>query len=593
MPELFRLMIGWTVVLASLVGWSTAIMKKLRLQPELSFPLAISGIILLVYTSGLCGSLLVGAIAVAAGGCALFVWLLAKDRRCFSAYATPGFAFLALFAVFIALQVRDDPLSHNDDFNHWAVIARNMLLRDRFPDATVTAIDFSSYPPGTAVFIYYVNRLSLGAYREGRLIFSQNLLVLSFLTPLFAPLSGRKEAKPLWPMLCAAALLIFLYEFRALIVDVVNGVVGFAALAGVLALYKAPKKAALYAAPVTCLGLLVKYSNVFYFAITAVALLGVALSARKDKRKTCIGTMLAGAGFCVAMVAAWFLHVRYAFGGVADTHSMNAGRIFDVLHSWSAEDIRTIARVCLYMATSLRKSSVLLTVFMNVFVLALLLAQRMFFKRSPKRLLTALVLADVAYIGYQCMLFCAYILSFPREEALRGASYGRYNMSIMIWVIGVLATVAVQELLSLGNGKRAKGFRTLVGIGFACVTVAALAITGEGSTLFTEVPYEGTRQAAADTILSDNAFSQDDTFFVLAADEDARQVASVFHYKVNRRVDYVHVDSVESTQSLAQACSGHSYLIILEEDPRILSLTGGLSIGAYPVEEGLFTSQTD
>ncbi len=585
MPEMIRLALGWALVLLSLAGWSAAFVKFGKVKAELSAPLSACAVILVVYIAGLLGSLLVGAVLSAAAGAMLFAYITMKDRAVWGNFATPGFVFLALFGAFVALQVRDDPLSHNDDFNHWAVIARNMLLRDKFPDASVTAIDFSSYPPGTAVFIYFVNRMTFGAYSEGRLIFSQNLMVLLFLTPLFAPLGKNEESKPLWAMLCAAALLIFLYEFRALIVDVVNGVVGFAAIAGVLHMKDEPKKAALYAAPVTCVGLLVKYSNIYYFGATAIALLWVAYRAKKKGEKTYLGTMLLGGAFCMAMVATWFVHVRLAFGGVADTHSMNAGRILDVLRGWSKQDIETIAKVCLHMATNLRKSSVLLTVFMNIVAIGIAVVNKIAFRRSPARLLRAAALADICYIGYQIMLFCAYVLSFPRDEALRGASYGRYNMSVMIWVIGFLSTICTEELLALGKAKGAKLWRNLVGAGFACVTVAALAITGEGATLFNEIVYEGTRQAAADRILAENTFTDDDSFFVLAADEDAKQVASVFHYKTNRHVDFIHVDEVADEKALQGLCAGYDYLVIMEEDERIQALTCGLGIGAYPVEK--------
>ena len=595
MTENIRLALGWAFTLISLAGWAGAIAKWGKIKAELSTPLGACAVTLIVYFTGLCGSLAVGAWAAALAGCALFVWITARHRDIWKQFAAPGFVFLAIFGAFVAAQVYDDPLSHNDDFNHWAVMIRNMLLLDRFPDKTVSAIYFSSYPPGTATFDYFVNRMTFGAYSEGRLIFSQNLMVLMFLTPLFAPLrekreEGRADRAAITAMLCACALLIFLYEFRALIVDVVNGAVGFAAIAGVIALRNEPKKAAAYAAPVLCVGLLVKYSNVYYFAITAVALLWVCLSAKKRGEKSHIGFAILCGAVCIALVATWFIHVRLAFGGVADRHSMNAGRIMDVVHGWSAEDIKTIARVCLYMATSPKKSAVLLTAFMNAAALGLAAYNKIAFGRSPKKLIGAVAFADVCYIGYQIMLFCAYVLSFPRDEALAGASYGRYNMSIMIWVIGYLSAICVDELRSLGKSKGARVWRGLYGAGFALVTAAALVVTGEGGMLIHENQYEGSRQAAADRVIAENSFDGDDSFFVLAADEDAKQVASVFHYKMNRHVDFVHVDEVASAQELYALCAQHDYLIIMENDGRIAALLSGLEmsedlIGAYPMAE--------
>jgi len=595
MTEGMRLALGWAFVLAALAGWSGAIAKYGKMKPELSTPLSACAVILIVYTAGLCGSLAAGAWIAAVSGAALFIWVTAKDRGVWKGFATPGFAFLVLFGAFVAAQVYDDPLSHNDDFNHWAVMVRNMLLLDRFPDASVTAIDFSSYPPGTAVFDYFVNRMTFGSYSEGRLILSQNIMVLMFLPCLFAPMrpqreEGRGDRAALQSMLCACALLIFLYEFRALIVDVVNGIVGFAAIAGVLALKDEPKKAAYYAGPVTCVGLLVKYSNIYYFAATAIALLWVCHRAHKKGEKSGLGTAVCMGALSIGMMLTWFVHVRMAFGGVADTHSMNLGRILEVLRGWSQEDIRTIARVCLYMATSPTKSAVLLTAFMNAAAIGLAVYNKIAFRRSPARILRSVVMADICYIGYQLMLFCAYILSFPRDEALRGASYGRYNMSIMIWVIGFLSAVCVDELRALGKSKGARAWRTLYGAGFALLTAIALIVTGEGGMLIHENQYEGSRQAAADAILAENSFTDEDSFFVLAADKDAKQVASVFHYKTNRHVDFVHVDEVASAEELLALCAQHDYLIVMENDERIAAVLQGLGmeeglIGAYPMAD--------
>ena len=579
---------GWGLLIGSLAGWSVLFARVGKIPPEMSVPCAACTAVLALFAGGLCGVLGPAALAFALAGLALLILSLVFWRGTWREFATPGFAFLAIFAVFIAWQVHDDHLSHNDDFNHWAVMVKNLLLRGAFPDKSVTAIDFSSYPPGSALFVYYVNEVT--AYRgrglrEGLFIFGQNLMVICMLPTVFLPMRKRREGESravracLWAMLSACAILIFLYEFRALVVDVLNGVIGFAAIAGVLTLRDDPKRAALYAAPLTAVGLLVKYSNMYYAAATLIALIWVSARAKKRGEKSGALWSVGAVAFCLAVVAAWFLHVRAAYPGVADTHSMNLGRILEVLRGWSGEDVRTIARVCLYLSTSLKKSSVLLTAFMNAALLGLAAVNFLAFRKSPKRILVAVALADLCYVGYQLMLFSAYLLSFPREEALTGASYGRYNMSVMIWVIGFLSAVAVDELRALGEAKRARAWRGVYALGFALVTVAALAVTGEGETLFREVPYEGTRQFWADRIVSQMEIEDGDRFFIVAADEDARQVSSVFHYKVNRRVEWAHVDSLADREALIAAAADCDWVVILEEDPRLEALVG--PPGAY------------
>lgn len=586
-----KLILGWIIAIVSIIGWAAEYAYRLRTRPELGLPLSICTIILTVYVFGLVNALMPGAWIAACSGCVLFLWTLIKRRDILKGFFSPGILFLALFAVFLGWQVHDDALSHNDDFNHWAVIVKNMLLRNSYPDPSVTAIDFSSYPPGSATFIYYINTITMGDISEGRFIFAQNLMILCLLTPVFAvmqPKDDRESSRPcLYLMLFACALLMFLYEFRALIVDVLNGVIGFAAAGGALHLRKEPRKAILYAVPVTAVGLLVKYSNIYYAGLTFLILLSVCVSAKKRGEKSCFSYLCIWAGFSILMVGAWFVHVRLVFGGVADTHSMNIGRIRDVLNGWSRADVIHIARVCLRMATNPTKSSVLLTLFMNAAAVGLAVVNRCLFRRPMKRIIGSLCMADMAYIGYQVMLFCAYVLSFPRDEAMRGASYGRYNMSIMIWIIGFMSYVCIDELRKLSADRAEKKsiariWKAVYGTGFAVITAAALIVTGEGSTLFQEVAYDGTWRQAADTVLADEELVYDDNtrFFILAADPDAKQVSSIFHYKVNRRVDYAWVGEINSTEELMSRAADDDYIIVLEEDDRIKTLIGG--IGWYP-----------
>ena len=44
---------------------------------------------------------------------------------------------------------------HYDNFSHWAVVVKNMLITHRFPDAYSAMIDFKSYPLGSSSFLYY------------------------------------------------------------------------------------------------------------------------------------------------------------------------------------------------------------------------------------------------------------------------------------------------------------------------------------------------------------------------------------------------------------------------------------------------------
>lgn len=66
---------------------------------------------------------------------------------------------LVVYAVFL---LHGCVLTYNDDFSHWGLIVRTMLVEDGFPAAGDPLITFTSYPPGTACLIYYVCRMVTG-----------------------------------------------------------------------------------------------------------------------------------------------------------------------------------------------------------------------------------------------------------------------------------------------------------------------------------------------------------------------------------------------------------------------------------------------
>ena len=72
---------------------------------------------------------------------------------------------------------------HYDNFSHWALIVKSMSLTNSFPSFKTDVIMFTSYPPGSAVFIYYF--IKLVGVTESNAIFAQILLILASITTIF------------------------------------------------------------------------------------------------------------------------------------------------------------------------------------------------------------------------------------------------------------------------------------------------------------------------------------------------------------------------------------------------------------------------
>ena len=75
------------------------------------------------------------------------------------------------------------PLTHYDNFSHWALVVKDLLLTGELPGADTSLIPFRDYPPGTSVFIFYICRY-LG-HSQGMMLLAQNSVLLACFFALF------------------------------------------------------------------------------------------------------------------------------------------------------------------------------------------------------------------------------------------------------------------------------------------------------------------------------------------------------------------------------------------------------------------------
>ncbi len=129
--------------------------------------------------------------------------------------------------VWFAFVLNDARLTHFDNFSHWAVAVKDMLLHDRMPNFQDTdVLMFQAYPLGSSVFIYYVS--TLVGQQEWHWMFAQVILCVSFLLPMLAAV--KKPAASLLGMpVLWACILVFNVSIYDLLVDTVMPLAGAAA----------------------------------------------------------------------------------------------------------------------------------------------------------------------------------------------------------------------------------------------------------------------------------------------------------------------------------------------------------------------------
>ena len=189
----------WTILrliafLISVAGYVAAVRVYWKISARASYIFVFSGLALLMYLAGLAGVLLYAAYALCASG-AVFLAVLIATKKISKAYnvsslSAINLAFVAVLVAMIASLI-NTKFVHYDNFSHWAVVVKYMLLTDRIPDAASAIIDFKSYPLGSSSFLYYVCRIVGNG--EGVMLAGQALLLFASFYAVFGVIRDQKR----------------------------------------------------------------------------------------------------------------------------------------------------------------------------------------------------------------------------------------------------------------------------------------------------------------------------------------------------------------------------------------------------------------
>ena len=190
--------------LAVLLSGSVFAAARFGRKFEEILPITCMGIVLLLFLFGAVGILGAGVYAVLiAAACfwAYGLWRLVKGegKRLIKSMITPAFV---IFCVLFALLMLGDygMLSTGwDDFSHWQLCVRKMMVLNDFAANPASGIYYQSYPPAMALFQYFFQKLrylldSEPVFSEWRLFLAYQVLMIAPAMPFFRELSLPKAA---------------------------------------------------------------------------------------------------------------------------------------------------------------------------------------------------------------------------------------------------------------------------------------------------------------------------------------------------------------------------------------------------------------
>ena len=97
---------------------------------------------------------------------------------------TAGVVFFIVISAFIFRSVYGVEFTHYDNFSHWALMVKHLMIKKRFPNYSDTIFSHISYPPGASAFIYYFVLIS-GIKSEWFQMFVQSVCMAGLISGLF------------------------------------------------------------------------------------------------------------------------------------------------------------------------------------------------------------------------------------------------------------------------------------------------------------------------------------------------------------------------------------------------------------------------
>ena len=430
--------------LLSAAGYVAVARAYWKITPRASYLFVFSAEAVLIYFAGLAGVLSYAAYALFGGGIVLLVVLLA-NHKIKLAYNTSSInatnlAFVVTLGI-ITASLLTTSFVHYDNFSHWAVVVKYMLVTDRIPDAASAIIDFKSYPLGSSSFLYFVSRIVGNS--EGVMLVGQGMLLFSSFYAVFGAIRDQKRFLLAALLGLGCSIMAFFnisIRINNLLVDFLLPALALGSIGVLLVERKKFSTACLAVLPVLALLTIVKNTGIFFAILGYVFLIyrSVQFQNADSKLRPFFWGALGIIALSLVPLISWNIHTSLAFPTDAGKFSYD----FQTLSSFAIDktpaQVQQIVNLFLVTATSLSQLPTLgFVVFNGVSIAAYLVAR--FAVHKKWKLLRTLLVLDLAVVLYYAGILAMYIVSMPLEEAQRLAGFDRYASSMILFLMGAVS----------------------------------------------------------------------------------------------------------------------------------------------------------
>lgn len=448
MSVIFQAVMG-ILLLCSLTGYMLLAKAKLKLQTEFIPVFVFSTIACAVYFFGLAGYLFPGSVLLYAAGLLLWVYYIAGSirRRAdwnirFSLFHG-AFAAGSLLFFYLLFQSR---LIHYDNFSHWAIVIKQMLSTNAFPDAASALIDFKNYPLGASSFIYFICRFA--GHSQEIMLTAQGLLIFACFYAIFGVITEKKRFL-LYAFLAAGCSVLSIFNITIrisnLLVDFLLPIYTLVMFAVICKYQREIKKACITIVPVAGLLMIIKNTGTIFAGIGLLYLVYEWLKNRdKPLWKNGLAVLFTtGAAFIPYLL--WNWHMASEFKGVENKFDITTDNIQNIYSGKSPEEIRQIISLFIKSVFDITSRPSMGIIVFNVAAITASIFAAVLLKKNWN-LWKALIALDLVLIGYYLGILALYIFSMPLEEAIILAGFERYASSIVVLFAGGLVLCATVDM---------------------------------------------------------------------------------------------------------------------------------------------------
>jgi len=401
-----------------------------------------------VYVFGLLGLLRTGLFIITGLGVVLGIYTLITSPGTFIHWKTLVFL---LACGLLWLRYHNALLLQYDDFSHWGLIAQQLLYNDVLPDKNAVLIQFKSYPPASACWIYAV--CFFAGSSDGMMITAQAWFTLVALLPLFG-VSGKKTGAYSFGIIVLIVIVLSIYQGTAsLMVDNLLAAVAIGVAAMAVQMRQSIR---IWSLAVVLMTLCLIKDSGLYFALLVIALCYFLLRRGHLPKKRLFPLILLPA----AGRAIWWIHIKTAFSdAVLTRHAFTLENMEAVSAGRTWENFIAIGKAVLRSALTRYNHSLLMLGLMLICCTAIVLLRYFHTRKlSFSREAALLIGSCVIYGFYLALLFGMYYFTMPLEAALEAVAFERYNITLALFLYGLFTMYILLMPLDLLPFKRMMPF---------------------------------------------------------------------------------------------------------------------------------------